>query len=92
MRFVLGSFMFILGLCAPLVCDQPHNVLQKARERAEHASPKSEAKAEMELVRALVDDAAEQYAAEKYDNTRQAAPGGATGLEQSQRQRGRAPP
>ena len=56
----------VLALSACLA-DQLTDPLSRAREHAQHVQGKGEAKAYVELVRALVEDAVTRYTAQQYD-------------------------
>jgi len=49
--------------------DEPKDPLARAREHAQHAEGRGAAKAYVELVRALVDDAGAQYNQQHYDES-----------------------
>ncbi len=73
MRYrVALSLVFALSALV-LRADNPvQDSVQRAREHAQHASPKGQAKAYIEYVRALVDRAGELYAARQYDGSAKA--------------------
>lgn len=57
-----------LGFCAS-ASSKSQDPVDRAREHAEHASPKGEAKADIELVIALVNRAGELYSAQKFSGS-----------------------
>ena len=68
---MLRAWFIGLVLCACAVADQKHapNSVELARDHASHAAEKNAAKADMELVRALVEQAGAQYTAKQYDDS-----------------------
>ena len=59
--------MVLLIACSVGAADQLTDPVARAREHAQHVQGKSEAKAYVELVHALVDDAGTKYTAQQYD-------------------------
>ena len=54
--------------CSICASDQLTDPVARAKEHAQHVQGKSEAKAYVELVHALVDDAGAKYTAQQYDD------------------------
>ncbi|GAC1644016.1 MAG: hypothetical protein NVS9B15_00830 [Acidobacteriaceae bacterium] len=60
----------VLLICFASCCaDQVQDPLARAREHAQHVQGKGAAKAYVELVRVLVDDAGAQYSGQHYDES-----------------------
>lgn len=73
MRRIVTALLLLYAACAcGFASSTPQDPVEKAREHAAHASPKKQAKADVELVRALVDRAGELYTAQKFDESAKA--------------------
>ncbi|HEY0566058.1 MAG TPA: hypothetical protein VGC88_10770 [Terriglobales bacterium] len=68
---MLRAFIIVLVLTAFAMADQkrPPAPVDLARDHAAHAPEKNAAKADIELVRALVEQAGAQYTAKQYDDS-----------------------
>lgn len=73
MRRISTVLVLVSVLCAcAFASEKSQDPLEKAREHAAHVSDKKQAKADVELVRALVDRAGELYNAQKFEESAKA--------------------